>query len=76
MGTQVGWGASRGLRGWTGASQNEEGERVVGVEGTDGQADHKSGTWECHIEYAQKISLGQMVKGHKFWEVRLLVCGT
>lgn len=48
MGTQVGWGASRGLRGWTGASQNEEGEGVVGVEGTDGRG---SQVWDLGVSY-------------------------
>lgn len=68
-------GASRGLRGWTGASQDEEKQRVLGVEGTEGQQDHKSGAWKCHIGYTQKTPLGQIVKGHTFWKVRLLFCG-
>ena len=51
----LGWGASR-VSGWTGARQDEEGQRVSGVEGTGGQEDNKFGAWECPVGYAQKTS--------------------
>lgn len=46
---------------------------MLGVEGTGGQEDNESGAWKCHIGYAQKTELGQMVQSLECWEVRLLV---
>lgn len=60
----MGWEASRVLRGWTGAWQDEEGWRVLEVEGSGGQEEYKFGAWECLLGYAEKMSFGTDGEGN------------
>lgn len=50
--------SARILGGWTGVLQDEEGQKVLGVEETGGQDDYKFGAWECPMGYAEKMSFG------------------
>lgn len=71
----MGRGVSRVLRGWTGAWQDEEGQRVLGVEGTGGQEEYKLGFWKCPVPYAEKTSFGTEGEGPEMLGISTFICG-